>query len=90
MKFSASTEGEDLISCFITDSGCGFSEEEKERAFTPFYAQQTQENSHQVSLDGSGLGLYTAQHLSTHAGGDIKIQDSSEKGSTLCFRIPKV
>lgn len=86
--YKENTEG--LISINVTtnkncilikycDDGCGIPEENRNRAFDPFFTTRR-------GLGGSGLGLHLVYNIITQQlKGDILITNNQEKG--LCFEI---
>ena len=60
----------------VLDRGPGISAEDQQRIFEPFYTS---------SADGSGLGLYLAQHLCASNQASLEYLDNPAGGS--CFRI---
>lgn len=66
----------------ICDSGEGFTEKEKEKAFEKFYRG----DEARQSKDGhSGLGLYITKQLVELLGGTIKIETSKSGGACVVF-----
>lgn len=76
----------------VEDNGTGFSDEELQRAFVPFYSTKPQ---------GVGLGLSIAQVAVQAAGGEIWIENlianapntatadtTAARGSRVCFALP--
>ncbi len=64
----------------VSDTGCGFPEEDKEKIFRPFYS--TKEH-------GTGLGLSISRRiLETHKGKILTLSEK-DKGSTFTIMIPK-
>ncbi len=68
-----------FVDILIADDGVGMSEEEKRRAFLPFYTTKAK---------GSGLGLVMArQSISLH-GGKMEIKSVRGKGTTVTISLP--
>jgi len=63
----------------FSDTGCGISEEEKKKIFSPFYTTKP---------EGTGLGLAITQRIVQSHGGDIKVESSLNKGSVFTVRLP--
>jgi signal transduction histidine kinase len=64
----------------IADSGPGLSEEQKRRAFEPFYS--TKQN-------GTGLGLAVVYHVAEAHGGTVTATNCPEGGAAFTIRIPR-
>ncbi|MDP2950852.1 MAG: HAMP domain-containing sensor histidine kinase [bacterium] len=63
------------IEISIKDKGIGFSPKEKKHLFTPFYRSK---QALLESPNGSGLGLYIAQHFTEKQGGSFKIASTGK------------
>lgn len=69
----------------ITDTGCGISQDERCKIFTPF--GQTKSPSTQ-KLQRTGLGLVLSKKLARLLGGDLELQESTPgQGSTFVVTI---
>ncbi len=75
-------EGRDSIQLFIEDSGCGISDENQKKLFTPFFT--TKEIG-----KGTGLGLSTSYRIVESWGGAIGLESRLGEGSTFCIELPK-
>jgi signal transduction histidine kinase len=64
----------------VADSGPGLSDEEKRRAFEPFYS--TKQN-------GTGLGLAIVYHVAEAHGGTVTAMNCPEGGAAFTIRIPR-
>lgn len=69
----------------IADSGIGIRQQDDEKIFEPFFRGK---NILELDNKGTGLGLYIAKLIVNRHGGKIWY-DSSEKGTTFSFTIPK-
>ena len=70
---------------WVKDTGRGIPEERKELLFTEFL----HDTSTTFTIDeGAGLGLALSSRFSRLLGGDLWLEDTSEKGSKFCFTIP--
>lgn len=69
----------------VKDSGLGIDESELEKIFTRFYRSKTQEN---LSIGGSGIGLYYTKRLVEKHKGLIKAERNSNVGTTFSFCLP--
>jgi signal transduction histidine kinase len=64
----------------VADSGPGLSDEQKRRAFEPFYS--TKQN-------GTGLGLAIVYHVAEAHGGTVTAMNCPEGGAAFTIRIPR-
>lgn len=74
----------DLLQISIIDSGIGLFEGEAEKVFMPFY-QSKQED---IQTTGSGIGLALVHSLIKFLNGNIQIQSTSKKGTTITLTLP--
>lgn len=72
------------LSCSITDTGIGLTENEVVHLFQPFY--QANESTTRT-FGGTGLGLSISQRLIRALGGTIDVQSEPGRGSTFTFSI---
>jgi signal transduction histidine kinase/CheY-like chemotaxis protein len=87
---SAMPSGGDLVaSCYhdgpwavarISDTGCGMSEEVRQKLFEPFFT--TRKGA------GRGLGLWVSKSIVTRHGGDIIVESQPGIGTTFIVRLP--
>ncbi|VEG91095.1 sensor histidine kinase [Legionella spiritensis] len=76
----------DKIEITIVDNGPGLKEEDRERAFIPFYRA---ESSRSRSTGGVGLGLTIAQEIMRQHRGDISLTNRPEGGLQVLVTLPK-
>jgi signal transduction histidine kinase len=63
-----------IIRIKVTDNGCGISEEQQKRLFTPFFTSKP---------SGTGLGLVIAKKLLSKMNGTIEITSQRDEGTTV-------
>lgn len=69
----------------ITDTGVGFTEEEKKHVFEKFFRGA---RAMHISPDGSGLGLVIAKTIVDAHGGTITLTSAEDKGATFTVSLP--
>lgn len=72
------------LTIVIKDTGCGISETDQKRIFTPFI----QIDDRDFSKEGIGLGLAITHELVCLLGGHISVESQVNKGSTFTVSIP--
>jgi len=72
----------EYVSISITDTGCGMSENVKDKIFELFFTTKSGEG-------GTGLGLYFVYNSVKEMGGWIEVESKENKGSTITIFIPK-
>lgn len=65
----------------IADNGCGFSPDDMEKAFIPFFTTKP-------VGEGTGLGLSTAYGIIKGLGGDISLSSELNSGTVFTIRLP--
>lgn len=68
----------------VTDTGCGFGDEEKLRIFERFEQASFRTNS---KYGGSGLGLFICREMVDLQGGEIGVSSQPGQGATFAFYI---
>ena len=71
----------DYLELSVSDTGCGMSEEVREKVFDPFFTTK------EVGR-GSGMGLPLAYGIVRSYGGNISVESQPGKGSTFTVHIP--
>lgn len=66
----------------ISDSGCGISDEIREKIFTPFFTTKPKEK-------GTGLGLSSVFGIVSRAGGFVDLETKVGEGSTFHIYLPE-
>lgn len=78
---------EDDSSVFrISDTGMGISKEKQGLLFQRF--QQAMDRTKAREAGGTGLGLFISREFAKKMGGDLRLLESSPKGSTFELRLP--
>lgn len=73
----------------VKDTGIGFTPEEKVQLFTQFGKIERYGEGYDLSIDGSGLGLYIAKKNIELHGGDIWVESAGRNmGSTFYISLP--
>ena len=74
-----------MTEIIIDDDGPGIPEDEREKAFRPFYRVDQSRNP---DTGGTGLGLAIARGVARAHGGDIILEDSPHNGLRARVRLP--
>lgn len=69
----------------ISDTGIGISPEYQEKIFAPFFRV---DKSRSRAMGGAGLGLAIVTEIARQHGGQVKVLESNEKGSTIALMLP--
>ena len=69
------------VSVSVTDTGCGMTQEQLERIFTPFYTTKPPGK-------GTGLGLSVSLSIVKNLGGEFFVHSDPEVGSRFRFDLP--
>lgn len=69
----------------ISDTGIGISPEDQEKIFAPFFRV---DKSRSRAMGGAGLGLALVTEIARQHGGQVKVLESNEKGSTIALMLP--
>ena len=65
----------------ITDEGCGMTPAVLERAMTPFFTTKAGDNQ------GAGLGLCQAAEVARAHGGNVALESTAGRGSTVTLTV---
>ena len=85
----SSEEAQGYINLNITDTGTGFTEEEKTRIFEKFGKIEKYGKGMDIITEGSGLGLYLSKEIVELHGGKIWLEsEGRNKGSTFIVSLP--
>lgn len=82
----AITEDENFAKVIITDTGSGIAKEDWDKIFEPFFRV---DKSRSRSMGGAGLGLALVKEIAVRHGGDVKVVESSNKGSSIELSLSK-
>jgi signal transduction histidine kinase len=82
---TANGSGEAFVSCTVSDTGIGISEEDQERLFTKYFRAS---DPAVRSEPGTGLGLVITKNLVQMQGGDIWMESELGKGTAFTFTVP--
>ena len=82
----AIAEYEDFVKVIITDTGSGIAKEDWDKIFEPFFRV---DKSRSRSMGGAGLGLALVKEIAVRHGGDVKVIESSERGSSIELSLSK-
>ena len=82
----AITEDENFAKVIITDTGSGIAREDWNKIFEPFFRV---DKSRSRSMGGAGLGLALVKEIAVRHGGDVKVVESSNKGSSIELSLSK-
>ncbi len=72
----------DFVSLSVTDTGCGMTDEVKERLFTPFFTTKDVDQ-------GTGLGLAVVHGIVTAHHGTIHVESAPGQGARFEVRLPR-
>lgn len=82
----AIAEDESFAKVIITDTGSGIAKEDWDKIFEPFFRV---DKSRSRSMGGAGLGLALVKEIAVRHGGDVKVIESSNKGSSIELSLSK-
>lgn len=82
----AIAEDENFAKVIITDTGSGIAREDWDKIFEPFFRV---DKSRSRSMGGAGLGLALVKEIAVRHGGDVKVIESSERGSSIELSLSK-
>ncbi len=79
------TEKEDRLVVRVTDTGGGIPEQYRDSIFQPFFRV---DKSRSRENGGVGLGLSLVWEIASLHGGAVRVEESSENGSTIAVTLP--
>lgn len=76
-----------MILLRVEDSGCGISQEEREKIFTPFYRSPETAG---INVSGTGIGLSLVYSIVQLHKGNIRVEDrtNGEEGTVFVVELP--
>jgi len=78
-----------FVNLKISDTGVGFTEEEKEKVFKKFGKIERYGKGMDILTEGSGLGLFISKEIVNLHHGEIWLEsEGRNKGSTFIVRVP--
>lgn len=75
-----------MLNIYVSDTGIGIKEEDKEMLFTAFGRIDQVKNR---GIEGTGLGLAITNRLVSLMGGSIKVESTYGSGSVFSVKIPQ-
>ena len=82
----AIAEDDSFAKVIITDTGSGIAKEDWDKIFEPFFRV---DKSRSRSMGGAGLGLALVKEIAVRHGGDVKVVESSDRGSSIELSLSK-
>ncbi len=88
---SVSTDGADGVVAAVHNLGAPIPEQERELIFEPFRRASSSRREERNGLRprGVGLGLYIARRMAEAHGGTVRLESSTEAGTTFALRLPR-
>ena len=84
VRITVTSEEKQLI-IRVADTGCGIPEQYRESIFQPFFRV---DKSRSRENGGVGLGLSLVWEIAALHGGDVRVEKSLEKGTTIAVKLP--
>jgi signal transduction histidine kinase len=75
-----------LFTVEVSDNGIGISDDDKEQLFTLFFRA---DNESTRSVAGTGIGLVSARQIVELHGGELTLESSQGKGTSIQISIPR-
>ena len=72
-------DGKSVVSLYVQDTGPGITLDNEHQIFDPFFT---------TKISGMGLGLSISRRIIEDHGGDLKLTETSSKGSTFEIALP--
>ncbi len=80
------TDEESRLVIRVADTGCGIPEQYRESIFQPFFRV---DKSRSRENGGVGLGLSLVWEIAALHGGEVRVEESSESGTTITVKFPR-
>ena len=80
------TDEESRLVIRVADTGCGIPEQYRESIFQPFFRV---DKSRSRENGGVGLGLSLVWEIAALHGGEVRVEESSENGTTITVKLPR-
>ena len=80
------TDEESRLVIRVADTGCGIPEQYRESIFQPFFRV---DKSRSRENGGVGLGLSLVWEIAALHGGEVRVEESSESGTTITVELPR-
>ena len=80
------TDEESRLVIRVADTGCGIPEQYRESIFQPFFRV---DKSRSRENGGVGLGLSLGWEIAALHGGEVRVEESSESGTTITVKLPR-
>ncbi len=77
-------ESRDWLRIRVIDQGEGISQEDLDRVFTPYFTTKNRGDTHR----GFGLGLAICRKIAALHGGNLSIESTIHRGTTVIFDLP--
>ena len=84
VQVTVSQEPEKLL-IRVSDTGCGIPEEYQRSIFQPFFRV---DKSRSREYGGTGLGLSLVWEIANLHGGSVRVEESSDRGTTIAVDLP--
>ncbi len=72
---------DDVVAVYVTDDGCGISEDNLKNIFDPFFT---------TKASGTGLGLSIVHRLTEACGGRLDVQSGQGHGTTFTLHLERI
>ena len=80
------TDEESRLVIRVADTGCGIPDQYRESIFQPFFRV---DKSRSRENGGVGLGLSLVWEIAALHGGEVRVEESSESGTTITVKLPR-
>ncbi len=82
MDIRTNVEQDDLVQIQFSDTGCGMSNDQLNKAFLPTYTTR-------IDGSGSGLGLSVCKNIIDEFGGSVSLKSNVGEGTEVSIKLPK-